>query len=72
MSDVNVLSKRAVTIFSDGNNNYFLSLYGFLRPQFGNLLFTLCECGFYETYKIILYSFHLKLFYLLLYYLGET
>jgi hypothetical protein len=43
MSDVNVVRKRAGTIWSDGINKYFLLfLCGFLWPQFRNLIVTLC------------------------------
>jgi hypothetical protein len=42
MRDVNIVRKRAGTILSDGINKYLLSfLYGFLWPQFGNLIVTL-------------------------------
>jgi hypothetical protein len=43
MRDVNVVRKRAGTTLSDDINKYLLLfLYGFLWPQFGNLIVTLC------------------------------
>jgi hypothetical protein len=42
MSDVNVVRKQAGIILSDGINIFLSFLCGFLWPQFGNLLVTLC------------------------------
>jgi hypothetical protein len=42
MNDVIVVRKRAGTILSDENNNFFMFLRVFLWPQFRNLIVTLC------------------------------
>jgi hypothetical protein len=50
MSNVNIVRKRVATILGDGINKYFLSfLCGFLWPQFGHLIVTLCM----YTYPIL-------------------
>jgi hypothetical protein len=54
MSDGNIMPKRAETILSDGINRYFLSfVWGFLWPQFRNVILTLfiCSSSVYSEYE---------------------